>query len=492
MSKPATPARRIDLRRVNEDARRFVYRLATLVRSAEIYDLDNQAVGYSLRVVTAAANRLVTELGQVKVQGAEDTVHVNDYRVRVSKSMNRLISTFNQWLHERGTGGIEVNAETRPEDWRTFLSVIVAAPVHEGEDEAPDASPRLNVQLGDAGVESIRLLGPYALRKARAGGREYGEGESVRLELSRALRVYLRALRAVAALRESGPGERKHLGVHRVLQQLVDLAFEHPRFHAALATWKTDAAFELRHPVNTVILAVAIGQRLGLSRGALLDLALATLMATVSARAETVESWMGRGDAAVLRAAETEVVDAALAALRSGRLDLAGARRLRVAFEHRLGFDASGLPRVLAWEHGQHLFSRIAAVAAVFDLLTTQREGRPGLLPDEALAEMERMAGHELDPALVTTLVNVLGRYPVGTGVLLSTGEMGVVSFTPVDAPPNRPVVRLLVDAQGQALPEPRLVDLRERDPSGRLVRSIVRTVDLSTTGLDVGRTLAL
>ena len=155
-----------------------------------------------------------------------------------------------------------------------------------------------------------------------------------------------------------------------------------------------------------------------------------------------------------------------------------------------MGADLGGYPKALEWQ-GQHLFSRIFAVAETYDALTTSTAWRDGLLPDEALSVMMQEAGVSLDPALVTHMVNLLGRYPLGTTLLLSSGEVGVVFSTPVEAENVlRPVIKLLLDTQGEPVYGSQIVDLRERDEVGRFLRNVVKSVDPDSLGLDINRAL--
>ena len=148
------------------------------------------------------------------------------------------------------------------------------------------------------------------------------------------------------------------------------------------------------------------------------------------------------------------------------------------------------MPSSLEWSP-PHLFSRIFAVCETYDALTTTTPWREGLLPDEALSVMMEQAGTSLDPGLVTHLVNMLGRYPLGSVLMLSTGEVCVVFSTPVEAENVlRPVVKILLDASGAPAAAGMIVDLRERDEVGRYLRSVRKTVDPDSLGLDLNRAL--
>ncbi len=478
-----------ELRRLNEDGKRFVYRAATLLRTARIYSLENQAMSYSLNVATTAANRLVERLDEANLVGEGDTVHLNDYRIRVDRGMVPQIRFFNEFLHARGIGGFKLDGPTSTEDWKKVLQCIMDA---EEVAEDLDRAGALNAQLGDRGVSRMRFSPILRLRRGTLGHVGGGEGESIHVAASRSLHAYVRAVRGVDAMHRRLRSGKGHAGLSRIVQHLVELAFEEPRYHLALVQLKDQGNYEIQHPVNTCILAIAIGQRLKLTRGALLDLGMATLSCDMGMTEvpEDVRAKPGPLTGGERKAIEHHPVDSARVCLRGARMDLAVQRRIRVAFEHHMGFDHGGYPRVLEWGD-LHLFTRIYAVAEVYDALTTTTPWRDGLLPDEALAQMMSEAGTRLDPALVSVFVNMVGRYPLGSAVMLSTGEVGVVYMTPSEPEfVRRPVIKLLLDRNGNRVAESMLVDLRDQDDAGRYSRSIVRSVDPQSLGVDVNRAL--
>ncbi len=478
-----------DLRRMNEDGKRFVYRAATLLRTARIYSLDNQAMSYSLNVATTSANRLVERLKDVNLVGEGDTVHLNDYRIRVDRGMVPQIRFFNDFLHLRGIGGFRLDGATTIADWKTVLQVLLeAAEV----DEDVDNAGALNARLGDRGVAHLRVSPIMRLRRGTLGHVGGGEGDSIHVAASRSLHTYVRAVRGVDAMQRRLQSGRGHAGLSRIVQHLVELAFEEPRYHLALVQLKDQGNYEVQHPVNTCILSIAIGQRLNLSRGALLDLGMAALSCDMGMLEVDEEVRVKKDPLATTERKDIEhhPIDSARMSLRGARMDLAVQRRIRVAFEHHMGFDHGGYPRVLEWGD-LHLFTRIYAVAETYDALTTTTTWRDGLLPDEALAQMMDEAGTRLDPALVSVFVNMVGRYPLGSTVMLDTGEVGVVYMTPSEPKyVRRPVIKLLLDRSGNRVAEPFLLDLREQDDAGRYPRSIAKAVDPLSLGVDVNRAL--
>jgi HD-GYP domain-containing protein (c-di-GMP phosphodiesterase class II) len=483
-------ASQAEVRRVHNVGKRFTYRIATLIRTARIHNMSNRALDNPLTVTAAAATSLFQDLGFATLQGEGDVIHVNQNRIRVERAQVKQVRFLNDFLRERGVGGFEIIGPSLAEDWRTVLAAILEAPTVDEEDR--EAWLKLNEHLTRKAVESVRFSRPMRLTSGTVGGEGGGESDSIAMAGSRALQLYLRALRVVAAFyqREKSQGLQSSLG--RVMQFLVEQAMDEPRQHLALVQLKGSHAYELRHPVNTAILSIALGHAVGLPRGALLDLGMSVVLCDHGMRElpESIRFKTQPLDAGEQEQLEQHPLASVRATLGMGRMDQATRRWMVTAFEHHMGHDHSGYPQVPDWPV-PHLFSRIIAIAEAYDSLTTQRPGQDGLLPDEALAKMLEAAGNSLDPVLVALFVNVVGCYPLGSLLLLSTGEVGVVYMTPSDSEDlRRPVVRLLLDRFGTRVQESKLVDLRDKDEEGTWLRSAARVVRPEDLGVDLNRAI--
>jgi hypothetical protein len=97
---------------------------------------------------------------------------------------------------------------------------------------------------------------------------------------------------------------------------------------------------------------------------------------------------------------------------------------------------------------------------------------------------MAQQEGHAFHRTLLRRFVNLMGLYPIGTLVRLNTEEVGVVTETHPDDP-FRPQVKLLLDAKGEKVETPRLVNTWERDSRGGAGPAVVEAVDGAEVGLD-------
>jgi HD-GYP domain-containing protein (c-di-GMP phosphodiesterase class II) len=156
-------------------------------------------------------------------------------------------------------------------------------------------------------------------------------------------------------------------------------------------------------------------------------------------------------------------------------------------FDHHLRGDASGYPKLFR-KKGISLFGRIIQIADVYDAMTTPRVYRKAWTPEQALAMMLRDRGSHLDPVLLQLLLGLVGIFPIGSLVLLSTGELGIV-FKPNPDPKwiDRPKVILISkDEEGYAKKE--LADLTATNGEDQFKRSITKTLDPNKYYIDIAK----
>jgi hypothetical protein len=93
-----------------------------------------------------------------------------------------------------------------------------------------------------------------------------------------------------------------------------------------------------------------------------------------------------------------------------------------------------------------------------------------------------------LDPVIVKAFINLTGIYPVGTCVILDTYEVGVVCQASADVSQlHRPLVRIVLGADGTPLATPTLADLSQSDANGSFPRTIVKVTDPKKYAINVG-----
>lgn len=376
-------------------------------------------------------------------------------------------------LQEREVDGVVFQPGFAEPDLSGLVEVLLSVPADLAE-------------LGGAAIV-LRSRGVDAIRLVRDDDALGHEAEPGRGTAADAERVYRMALDAVErAMEQARAGKLRDVEpVRAVTRQLMDQILRDPSALIGLTTIQRYDIYTFSHSVNVGILAVAVATQLRLPAETLEQVGTAALVhdlgkvyiphaILLKPAPLTPEEWL------VVRRHPTE--GARVLQQIPGITPLAP----MVAYEHHMRLDGSGYPE--AKRRAQPaLASRIVAIVDCYDAMTAVRPYRQGHSPHHALREMARLAGSELDGQLVQELTNVLGIYPVGTSVRLSTNEVAIVRRQNL-ANRELPVVIIVRDAQGQPLLEHVQVDLLQEataSPEGP-VRRAVASVPTTLAGVDV------
>ena len=120
-----------------------------------------------------------------------------------------------------------------------------------------------------------------------------------------------------------------------------------------------------------------------------------------------------------------------------------------VAFEHHLKQDLTGYPEGIG-SRKLNVCTMIVSIADVFDALRSNRPYRQGLATARIRSIMGEQGNPAFNQALLKRFVNLMGLFPVGNLVRLSTEELAVVMAEhPSD--PFRPQVKIIANAHGRA-----------------------------------------
>ncbi|WP_129596587.1 HD-GYP domain-containing protein [Anaerophilus nitritogenes] len=119
-----------------------------------------------------------------------------------------------------------------------------------------------------------------------------------------------------------------------------------------------------------------------------------------------------------------------------------------VVLTHHERYDGRGYPLGKKGEE-IHEFARIVAIADVYDALTSDRVYKSKMFPHEAVEYLISMGGHQFDYEIVKKFIVHVAAYPLGTMVVLNTGEKGVVVKLD-QAYPNRPTIRCMYGVDGE------------------------------------------
>ncbi len=236
--------------------------------------------------------------------------------------------------------------------------------------------------------------------------------------------------------------------------------------------------YTYEHSVSVSVLLMAFGRDLGMSEDVLHDLALGGMLHDIG---------KSRVDPAILN--KPAALDAREKSIMRSHVSW-GERILEgdpeipaigreVASQHHERLDGSGYPRQLAGQeisiHGQ-----MAAIADIYDALSTDRSYSSGIEPTESLRRLLEWPEGKLSPTLVQHFIRCVGIYPVGSLVRLASNRLAVVIEASSEAL-LRPKVRVVYDTKRNCRLPAVDLDLNE---TGRGEERILNCERVGTCGI--------
>ncbi|HLE70005.1 MAG TPA: HD domain-containing phosphohydrolase [Vicinamibacteria bacterium] len=460
-----------------ERSRETLQQLAVLIRNSYLHDLSNQVFEEPLEKLVQSISQLVLTEGSFRLERSGEEFFANGNRIRMEfRSLHAYKYVLNE-LGKRGVGGISFESRATVPAVTAFLEVFCRA--GEGENEEGSLLDRLNGELVEREVKGIKLL-------PSRDEVSVPESELSSDRRERALNAYQQALDFIreSMVTVDSPVQLNVRKAKRTVQKLVDLSYEEGSGFslAGMASIKAHDDYTFNHMVNVCVLAIAFGQRLGLKRHSLAQLGLCALYHDMGKlhipldvlnkhTGLTEEEWAVMGN---------HTVYAARTLFPLIVVDRTTVNRILTSLQHHLRYDGTGYPK-LKIRKKQSLYARITAIVDTFDAMTTKRIYQRQHLPDEAIAVMHQGASTRYDPLLVKAFINCMGIFPIGSTVILRTGELAVV----VDSNPDpdhlhQPQIRIVTDPGRRRVP-PFLADLSQL---GEEARAILRCVDPEKFGI--------
>ncbi|MBE5961128.1 MAG: HD-GYP domain-containing protein [Lachnospiraceae bacterium] len=214
--------------------------------------------------------------------------------------------------------------------------------------------------------------------------------------------------------------------------------------------------YTYQHSVSVSVYSLLIGRALKLPRKHLTQLAMGGLIHDIG-KIEMDQRIMFKPGSFTKEEYEYAKLHVTLGYQRLQDNDMIPAAAKLIAYSHHERMDGSGYPLGIKGDD-LHLFSKITAIADVYDALTTDRCYRPKWPANKAVDYLIENAGTHFAPELVQLFIKQIAIFPNGSMVLLSTGETGIIKEQNRGLP-HRPVVRVIKDAQGEEM-KPYEIDL--------------------------------
>jgi HD-GYP domain-containing protein (c-di-GMP phosphodiesterase class II) len=446
----------------------LVTQLQILFKTVRIHDRTNTALNPVVEALLTTIQTLAHD-GPVTLRLQQDFLYLGDQHLKMGVQQTMIFLEFIDMLDSSGIEALTFRGDLQARDLREFAYLFIAF-----EPGSPIV-PELRRQMSANGISGI----------------EVKESTSLKILLNpknmtpKALgkKLYLKAVGVVGEVLQSVKERRapNFRQAKRVVQNLVDLILREEPILLGLTTLRCYDQYTHNHSVNVALLSLALANRAGYPKTALVDLGLAALfhdMGKVSLPLELLNKpeELSEKDWEHMR---THPARGVIQLIRLRGLKNLSHRMAAAAFEHHMYLDQSGYPPTNEpWELS--LTGRILAISDCYDGLTSSRVyRRTPVAPEKVLQMMLSKSGQAFDPVLLKLFIHSVGIYPIGSLVLLDTDELAVVVRPSPDLQRgSRPWVKVISDPKGNPLEEGPELDLTEMNANGQYSRSIVRLVD--------------
>ena len=467
------PSGEADVKAFQKSAVELLIRFHIVDKIAKIHDPKNDAFQEQGRLLFQSLERLLADEEDASFRIRHSSLLLNGIRLKSSLGTYAIFKSVMEELRQRELDAVSFKPGLTLDELYRFMPIFARKDRKEGSMYA-----RLQTEIDAADI------GHVVLEKAS----EIKTPSNLNRNTARIFFLSIVHLRESFKRHQRNEGIKVHT-TRRLMQSIYNHIVDNESFVFGMTNIKNHDEYTLNHSVNVCLLATALGRRLGLNRGELVDLGIAAFFHDLG-KLETPLEILNKPDK--LDAGEREIMEQhpfkgaeKLVLLKeSRRLPL---RAIHVAMEHHIKEDLTGYPRY--FDKGDiNLFSKIVKVVDFFDAITTKRVYRTKVFTRaEALSLMLEQASGEFNPVILKAFVNLMGVFPIGSLVALSTGEVAIVfDLNPDPKLVLRPIVKLITDAAGNKA-DGDAVDLTERDPAtGRYVRTISKVLNPQDYGIEI------
>jgi len=433
-------------------------RFASGVRAAQLYAADHPLIGRNVEGLLAVLKTLHTLQASIAIGILGNQLVVSDTPMpKASSGMAELIKRLKDHKIER----ISFERGVSGEEIARFMHAVAAL----GKSDAADSA------LTFSHIRVGRIVTEERVSDGISG------------DIAAIRQLYSKTVAAAEAVWESAAteGQPDLPGALQAVEGLADAVNQNRTALVALTAMRNYDNYTFTHMVNVSILTMGQARALGIDGRLLREFGLSALMHDIG-KVRTPKEILNKPD---------KLTDKEFEIMRRHTVD--GAEILRrtpempilapvVAFEHHLRNDGTGYPFGVKRSE-LNLGTMMCGIADVYDAMRSQRAYQQAFPTDRILAVLKRNDGTQFDQNLVRRFVQLLGIYPPGTLVRLTSGEIAVV--THVHAPdPLRPRVRVVINKEGTRLDLPYDRNLWETTRDGEQA-SISSPVEPDQYGID-------
>jgi HD-GYP domain-containing protein (c-di-GMP phosphodiesterase class II) len=443
--------------------------LSTVLKNLKIYNPNNLLIQNLITNLDKTIHNVLDRDGKAIFLIKPYSMFFNDTKVKFEFATYVLYRSFYENCLKKRIGTISFLKGLREKDIEEFVVFFASHPSTE-----EISFETFYKELTKKGVQNIVL-------------EKMADTETTLEDVARARKSYFMGITHLKEVFHEEEGEEADMGKisvlisKRLLQNIFDFVSDNESFLFGMTNIKNFDEYTLNHSMNVSILSMMLGKRMGFERQELIDLALSAFFHDYGKLDIPIDilNKPGKLDDDERIVIEKHPHYGAGRIIRFKHFSRLPFQTISVALEHHASSADIGYPKYQKKET-IGLFSKIVKIVDFFDAVTTKRPYRKrNFTTHEALSMMFEKSGDEFDPVILKIFANMVGTYPVGTMVLLDSGEIGIV-FEAVEDPDDslRPIVKIIAYEDGNKV-DGKMVDLNARNKqTGKYLRTIVKSLN--------------
>ena len=270
----------------------------------------------------------------------------------------------------------------------------------------------------------------------------------------------------------------------KIIKEIVDIVFTDHNAMLCLTMIKAYDDYTFNHSVNVSVLAVAIAKALNTSETMVNEIGVAGLLHDIGKTKTEISIIKKPGklteeEFAVIKQHPVNGYEILK------QMEDVNKNILDIVHQHHVHYDKKGYPD-FGVEQELNPYCTLITTADTYDAITTLRSYQKPRTPKDAIDIMLRFENNFFETKVIRKFVEILGIHPTGSFVRLDTNEIAFVTKQNPDDP-SSPIVKIVIDKDGNKVKDVVETDLREKDEAGtEKLRAIVSAVDTTFMGLDV------
>ena len=464
---------RKDVKAMQKTAVDLLIRLHIVLKISKLYESNNDMLQEQAKMLFEGIRDVTAAEDEATFKVRQGAIFFNGLRVKFVLSNYVIFKFVLEEFRKREIGAMSFLSGLTRDELIRFMIVLAKK-----EKKASVSFEEIAGEVREAGIDHVVL-------------EKFQSNETfTSLEKNTARLFFLSIFHLKEVFEKDRSDEKLKLNTtRRLMQSIFNHITDNEAFVYGLTNIKNHDEYTLNHSVNVCMLSIALGRRLGLTRGELVDLGMAAFFHDLGKLETPIEilnkpARLSEEEREIMEQHPCQGAEKLIQFKEFKRLPL---RAIHVALEHHFKEDDTGYPRYFKKET-TNLFSKIVKVVDYFDAITTKRIYRKKVFTRaEALGMMLEHSGTEFNPVILKAFINMMGIYPIGTLVHMDTGNVGIVFNTNPDTHFFlRPKVKLITDTQGCKI-DGEVVDLTEKDPrTDKFLRTILKVLDPDKYGVTV------